>query len=79
MIPIEWLLTALQAAFALACVIGYRMLDSNPKRGHLLIGIGSAGLVVFAPNQIYMALSLYWTWAAAIAYQKCSPNGPQKR
>lgn len=68
----ELLTLIVQAGFALLCVFGYRMLDSNATRGHLLIGIGSAGLVFVAPNLIFKGLSLYWVWAAARAYQKCS-------
>jgi uncharacterized membrane protein YhiD involved in acid resistance len=71
MIPIPILFMVLQAALALCTVIGYRYTTSgHEKRGHLLIGIGSAGLVLFAPNPIYACLSLFWTWVAATAYAK---------
>lgn len=75
MIPVYILVTAVQALFAIACVVGYRMLGGNAQRGHLLIGIGSAGLVVFAPNPIYQVLSLFWVWTAAREYQKHSKKG----
>ena len=63
---------AIQALFCLVSIYGYRQLDTNEKRGHLLIGISSAGLVFFAPNLVYVALSMFWVWESARKYKRCS-------
>lgn len=64
-------LYAFMALCAACCIYGYHLIATNPKRGHLLMGIGSAGWALASPNAFFLLQSLFFLWVAARGYQSC--------
>ena len=74
MIPAQLIFAILAYAFmglcAAACIYGYSQIGKNPKRGHGLMALGSAGWALAAPNPFFLLQSLFFLWVAAKGYER---------